>query len=184
MMDVAKVTQLVSLAKASHDFVVVSVHYGAEGPSYVNSPHSDENYFGENRGNMRAFSKIAIDAGADLVMGHGPHVLRGLELYKNKLIVHSLGNFATYSGFLLDPVSRLGAIVDVGLDDNGDFLDGQIISTHQFYERTPSGKRGQIRLEIDRKKRAAQQIAILTNKDFEMRPVIRSDGSFFRDRSN
>ena len=42
-----------------------------------------------------------IDAGADAVVGHGPHVLRGVEFYKGRPIFYSLGNFATYRGFNL-----------------------------------------------------------------------------------
>jgi poly-gamma-glutamate capsule biosynthesis protein CapA/YwtB (metallophosphatase superfamily) len=40
-----------------------------------------------------SFARAMIDAGADLVVGHGPHLLRGLELYKGKPIFYSLGNF-------------------------------------------------------------------------------------------
>ena len=48
-----------------------------------------------------AFSHAVVDAGADLVVGHGPHVLRGMEWYKGRLIAYSLGNFAGYGVFSL-----------------------------------------------------------------------------------
>ena len=47
---------------------------------------------------------MAVDAGADLVLGSGPHVLRGMELYHGRLIAYSLGNFAGYHNFSLDGV--------------------------------------------------------------------------------
>ena len=42
--------------------------------------------------------RMVVDAGADLVIGHGPHVVRAAERYKDRLIAYSLGNFATYYG--------------------------------------------------------------------------------------
>lgn len=172
----ATVRKLVETAKKSHDLVVVSVHAGAEGPQFTRVPHGTEMYSGENRGDMRAFSKMAIDAGADLVIGHGPHVLRGMEVYKNKLIIHSLGNFATYTLFAFDHPMQLGAIVEVGLSDKGDFVDGLIIPTYQYYEMSASGGRGQIRLEFDPKARAISEFKRLSELDFSVYPNIDKNG--------
>lgn len=173
----ATVRKLVASARHTHDLVVVSVHAGAEGPQYTRVPHTHESHKGENRGNMREFSRMVVDAGADLVIGHGPHVLRGMEVYKKKLIIHSLGNFATYTLFAFDHPMQLGAIVDVGLSENGNFVDGRIIPTYQFYEKTPSGRRGQIRLELDPKARAISEIQRLSEMDFDQFPDIAADGS-------
>ncbi len=63
------------------DFVVVTFHWGAEGSNYP----KDYQLF---------FAHLSIDCGADLVIGHHPHVLQGLEIYKNRLIAYSLGNFS------------------------------------------------------------------------------------------
>lgn len=172
----AQVRKLVEVARRSHDLVVVSVHAGAEGPQYTRVPHTHESHKGENRGNMREFSRMVIDAGADLVIGHGPHVLRGMEIYKKKLIIHSLGNFATYTLFAFDHPMQLGAIVEVGLSDKGDFVDGRIIPTYQYYEKTASGRRGQIRLEFDPKARAISEIQRLSEMDFDLYPEIAADG--------
>jgi hypothetical protein len=52
-----------------------------------------------------------IDAGADAVVGHGPHVLRGIEYYEGKPIAYSLGNFLTYRGFnLAGPLGQTGVL--------------------------------------------------------------------------
>lgn len=62
------------------DIVVVSFHWGEE---YTETPTEKQ----------RKLAHLAIDSGADLVLGHHPHVIQGLEFYKKKLIVYSLGNF-------------------------------------------------------------------------------------------
>jgi hypothetical protein len=67
-----------------------------------------------------AFAHAAIDAGADVVIGHGPHVMRAAEWYGDgKLIFYSLGNLVTYGPFTLsDPLNR-GAIACADLDRDG-----------------------------------------------------------------
>ena len=115
------------------DVVLVSFHGGAEGFSAQHTPNHTENYYGEDRGNLIAFSHLAVDAGADLIIGHGPHVLRGLELYNNKLICYSLGNFLTYGNVSLKGVKGVGAIMDLIIDNKtGNFVSGQIIPTKQL----------------------------------------------------
>jgi poly-gamma-glutamate capsule biosynthesis protein CapA/YwtB (metallophosphatase superfamily) len=176
ILDIKRVTNLVVQAKKNHDFVVVSAHAGAEGPGSNRVLYEMEKFMGQPRGDMRVFSKAVIDAGADLVIAHGPHVLRGLEIYKNKLIIHSLGNFANYTMFSLNHPANLGAIIEVGLDDKGDFAEGLIIPTHQYYQRNASGRRNQIKLEIDSSARAINEIRRLSELDFDSRPVIERDG--------
>ena len=72
---------------------------GAEGADKDPRAVRREIAFGENRGDSRAFAHAAIDAGADLVLGSGPHVLRGVELYRGRLIAYSLGNLAGWHNF-------------------------------------------------------------------------------------
>jgi hypothetical protein len=48
---------------------------------------------------VKKLARAAIDAGADLVLGHGPHVLRAMEVYKERLVVYSMGNFCGYNQF-------------------------------------------------------------------------------------
>jgi len=69
------------------------------------------------------FARTAVDAGADLVLGHGPHVPRALEIHKGKLIAYSLGNFATYSMFNLKGESGISYALQVELSpETGDVV--------------------------------------------------------------
>jgi poly-gamma-glutamate capsule biosynthesis protein CapA/YwtB (metallophosphatase superfamily) len=125
--------------KAAGRIVIVSFHGGAEGikSMHVPNPPDNEFYFGENRGNVFGFAHTAIDAGADLVLGSGPHVVRGMELYKERLIAYSLGNFATYKLFNLWGFNAIGLILEVELDADGRFHQGRIIPTRQMYLGVP-----------------------------------------------
>ncbi len=116
---------------AKNDLIIVSFHGGAEGASRQHVPYGTEIFFGENRGDLRRFSREMIDAGADLVIGHGPHVVRGMEVYKNRLIAYSLGNFATYGRFSLSGPNGLSLILTVRLGLDGSFLGGKIQAAKQ-----------------------------------------------------
>jgi len=129
--DHAAAVALVKQAKEAHDLVLVSFHGGAEGAKHQHVPYEQETFFGENRGHLRVVTRLLIDAGADLVIGHGPHVLRGLEFYKGRLIAYSLGNFATYGSFNLRGPNGLGAILEVTLDAKGGFVGGRVLATRQ-----------------------------------------------------
>ncbi len=108
------------------DIVVVSFHGGAEGAAAQRVPFKTEIFYREKRGNLRVFSKTVIDAGADLVLGHGPHVLRGMEIYRGRLIAYSLGNFATYGWFRLVGATAETMVLDIRIDNEGRFLGGKI----------------------------------------------------------
>jgi hypothetical protein len=127
----ATAAALVRSAKRDHDLVLVSFHGGAEGGKALNIPKGRELFFGEDRGDLRLFTHAVIDAGADLVLGHGPHVVRAMEFYKERLIVYSMGNFATYGTFNLKGPQGLGMVVDVELDSQGRFRAGRILPTKQ-----------------------------------------------------
>ena len=119
--------EVVKKAKQNADIVVISVHAGAEGTGALNVRNKNEFFYGENRGNMVLFSRTMIDAGADLILGHGPHVPRAMELYKGKLVAYSLGNFLGYR--TLSTAGALGQslILDVKMTPQGDFVSGKII---------------------------------------------------------
>ncbi|WP_273228209.1 CapA family protein [Geosporobacter ferrireducens] len=70
----------ISKAKESCDFLVVSFHWGKEYDFYPSEL-------------QRTLARLAVDSGADLILGHHPHVLQGIEQYQGKLIFYSLGNF-------------------------------------------------------------------------------------------
>ena len=104
---------LVRKAAAQADLVVVAMHAGAEGSGATHVPRGTETFLGENRGDSRRFAHAVIDAGADLVVGSGPHVIRGMERYHGRLIAYSTGNFAGYKNFGTGGTLSLSAILRV-----------------------------------------------------------------------
>lgn len=122
---------VVSRLRKKADIIVVSFHGGAEGLDNQHVPNETEIYFGEPRGNLRAFTHTVIDAGADLVLGHGPHVLRGMEIYKDRLIIYSMGNFATYGMFSLKGAQGLNGIFEINLGGDGKFIGGKVYAGKQ-----------------------------------------------------
>jgi hypothetical protein len=129
--DIHRGQLLVRMASRVSDIVVVQAQMGAEGPDQVNTPYGTEYFYGENRGDVRAFSHAMIDAGADVIIGHSPHVLRGMEFYQGRLIAYSLGNFAGGGNTLSNngPLG-LGGILKVSLNSDGTWAGGQFISTY------------------------------------------------------
>jgi poly-gamma-glutamate capsule biosynthesis protein CapA/YwtB (metallophosphatase superfamily) len=136
--DLESAKKLVADLTAANDIVIVSFHGGAEGASRQHVPYGAEAFFGENRGDLRRFSRAMIDVGADLVIGHGPHVVRGMEVYRNRLIAYSLGNFATYGRFSLTGPLGLSLILQVRLTMDGAFAGGKIYAVKQ---EKPGGPR-------------------------------------------
>jgi hypothetical protein len=124
--DLALARQLIRQADKKADIVVVSFHGGAEGAGAQRVPNGPELFYGEARGDLRQFARTVIDAGADLVLGHGPHVLRGMEVYNDRLIAYSLGNFATYGWFSLAGPTAETMVLEVKLDKEGKFVRGKI----------------------------------------------------------
>ncbi len=129
--DIPTARNLVQGLAAQHDIVIVSFHGGAEGNKALHVPHGRETYYNENRGELREFCHAVVDAGADLVLGHGPHVLRGMEVYQGRLVAYSLGNFATYGRFNLSGNLGIGAVLEVQLDREGRFMGGTLFATRQ-----------------------------------------------------
>jgi poly-gamma-glutamate capsule biosynthesis protein CapA/YwtB (metallophosphatase superfamily) len=119
---------LIRRADAVADIVVAAIHAGAEGTGALHLTGRTETYVGEDRGDPEAFAHMAVDAGADLVLGSGPHVLRAMEVYHGRLIAYSLGNFAGYHNFSLDGVLGVSAILHVTLDPDGRARSGRVMS--------------------------------------------------------
>lgn len=162
---IALVEQLDSLV----DVVIVSFHAGAEGSKYQHVPRKVEMFYGENRGNVYEFAHLMIDHGADVVFGHGPHVSRAIEIYNDRFITYSLGNFCTYGRFNLRGVNGVAPIVKVQTDSAGEFLSGQLISIYQPGAGGP---------KIDPKNRAISVIRELTKKDFPESNLLIDDSGF------
>lgn len=125
--DLESAAALAAEAGRHADIVVVSFHGGAEGSGATRTRNVTERFCGENRGNVVRFDHEMIDAGADLILGHGPHVVRGLEIYKGKLIAYSLGNFVGYKTLSTRWPLGCSFILEAVLDRKGDFLRGRII---------------------------------------------------------
>ncbi len=153
-----------------HDILIVSAHWGAEGLGAIRTPKKREIYFKEDRGNTVEFARLMIDSGADIVLGHGPHVVRAIETYKNRLIAYSLGNFLTYGRFSLHSYLKNGVILEANLDNNGQFLWGRLIPTVQKSKGIAY---------YDKQKVSVDLIRALTKEDFpESRIDIALDGTF------
>ncbi|HUF29521.1 MAG TPA: CapA family protein [Gemmatimonadaceae bacterium] len=121
------------VARASERWprVVVTMHMGAEGISAQRTPDSTEMFIGIDRGNMVAFARAAAESGAGLVVGHGPHVMRGAEWWGETLIAYSLGNLVTYGPFSMgEPLNR-GGLLCADLDSGGRVTQATLRSTRQ-----------------------------------------------------
>lgn len=149
--------ELVKDLKKKCDIVVVCFHGGAEGTGAQRVRNETEYYLGEKRGNVVEFAHGVIDAGADIVLGSGPHVARAMELYEGKIIAYSLGNFCTYGKFGLAGVLGIAPILKVYVDSKGNFIKGEITSIKQKGRGIP---------ELDDENKSAQLISKLTQMDF------------------
>ncbi len=155
--NISKAQQIVRKLEGMSDIVIVSFHGGAEGKKHQHTPCKTERYVGENRGNVCKFSKAVIDAGADIVFGHGPHVTRAMELYKDRFIIYSLGNFCTYGRFNLRDAAGIAPIVKVYVNSDGSFSHGEITPIYQGKTHGP---------KIDSRNRAIRKLQELTQTDF------------------
>lgn len=129
--DIDAVRRLVANAVERYGRVVVTAHFGAEGRAAQRTPNAVERYVGEDRGNSVAFAHAAVEAGATMIIGHGPHVLRGIEWWNSALILYSMGNLINYGPFRLAPPMNRGAVVCATLDSAGQPRDAVLHSTRQ-----------------------------------------------------
>ncbi len=134
--DLETVRRILGELREQADFVIVSFHGGAEGSAHNRLPYGRETFCGENRGSIRELAHFCIDEGADVVYGHGPHVLRAVEVYKGHFIAYSLGNFCTPYGINLRGISGYAPVVTIRVLADGTFLDGQI---HSFIQQRGAG---------------------------------------------
>lgn len=158
-----QVREQITALDHDHDIVLVSIHAGAEGAGVERVPFAREYYHGENRGDVVEFARLAVDSGADLVLGHGPHVPRAVELYNGRLIAYSLGNFATYWGIKVTGANGLAPILTAELAPDGRFLGGKIVSARQIRPAGPIP---------DDDHTAARMMRELTLSDFPETPLI------------
>jgi hypothetical protein len=138
VVDVEAAAALVRDAKGRADLVVVQMHVGAEGADRTHVRPGTEMYLGENRGDPIRFSRAVVDAGADLVIGHGPHVMRAMEFYKGRLIAYSLGNFAGYRSLGYSGVVGVGGVLKVTLRRDGSYVSGSLVPTRMVAPGLPA----------------------------------------------
>ena len=166
--DLKNAARIVKELKQQCNVVIIAFHGGAEGSGATRVPRRNELYLGENRGDVYEFSHAVIDAGADIVFGHGPHVPRGVELYKGKFIAYSLGNFCTYGKFGLSGNLGLAPILKLYIDKKGDFKMGRIFPFKQVRRGFPI---------YDDSFAAVELMRDMSKKDFpESRAEIEEDG--------
>ncbi|HUO72228.1 MAG TPA: CapA family protein [Solirubrobacteraceae bacterium] len=128
LLDIPAAQALVRTARQRASLVVVIIHAGAEGAGELHTPYGTEYYLGEDRGDARAFAHAVIRAGASIVLGSGPHVIRGIERYRGRLIAYSLGNFVGYHTLAGGGVLSASGILRVTLDTAGRVLAGRWLS--------------------------------------------------------
>jgi hypothetical protein len=148
--DLGAVQRIVAAAHARYGRVIVTAHMGAEGASAQRTGDSTEHYVGEDRGNPVAFAHAAIDAGAWLVIGHGPHVLRAAEWRDSALAFYSLGNLVNYGPFNLAEPRNSGVVMCATLDSLGAPGHVMLESTLQLSEgivRADSSGRARVLLD-------------------------------------
>ncbi len=164
--DTKESLELIKKVKASNDIVIISIHGGTEGEKGMYIPDKIEYLLGEKRGNLYRFCRLAIDNGADLIIGHGPHVIRGIEIYKGKVIAYSLGNFLT-PAMSTAGNKKFAFILSITLDKNGDFVSGKVIPTRQFtygeYHGLPY---------YDEEKTSIKLLQKLSKENFKNNPLI------------
>ncbi len=155
MKDYERAAEIVRGLDSICDIVIVSFHGGAEGRDYQHVPCTDEIYLGYNRGNVCKFAHAVVDAGADVVFGHGPHVTRAMELYNSRLICYSLGNFCTYARFNLSGPNGYAPMVKVFTNRKGEFIGGKVIPIHQTGSGGPRVDAGKTAVKLLRELSAA-----------------------------
>jgi hypothetical protein len=156
--DTALVRRLVARAAGRYAAVIVTMHIGGEGFGAQRTMDVQERFLGADRGNPVAFADAAIQGGASLVIGHGPHVMRAVEWReRGALIAYSLGNLLTYGPFRMREPANRGAVLCATLDQHGRPRDAELRSTLQLAPGV---------LQADPSARAAALVDSLGRLDF------------------
>lgn len=160
--DLETARSIVAEASRSADVVIVSFHGGSEGDTASRVTDIAEEYHGEDRGNVLQFAHAVVDAGADVVLGHGPHVPRAVELYRGRLIAYSLGNFWTYGNISIKGAKGVMPLLRATVARDGTFLSGRLISMRQRLPGIP---------EPDPEGTAIRMMSTLSREDFPTSPL-------------
>lgn len=119
ILDLEGAARVVAKARSEADVVIVTHQGGAEGAAAAFLKDGTEMFLGENRGDVRAFARTVIGAGASLVVGHGPHVVRGAECVDGRPVLHSIGNFISIGGLNTLGLSNVSVFFEALLDRRG-----------------------------------------------------------------
>jgi hypothetical protein len=165
LLDIDAAEELVAQAAKDADLVIVTMHAGAEGADRTHVRPGEEWHLGEPRGDPLAFAHAVVDAGADLVVGHGPHVLRGLEWYRGRLIAYSLGNASGHDTLSTSGMLGVTAALDVTLAPDGGWRRGRLVSLQLIDDGRPV---------LDDARRARDLVAGLSRQDFGRRGAVLS----------
>jgi hypothetical protein len=138
LLDIPAARDLVHKAAKQADLVIVNMHAGGEGAAFTHVRPGHEYFLGEDRGDPIAFAHAVIDAGAALVIGHSPHVLRGMEWYHKRLIAYSMGNFAGYHTLSSAGILGAGGILRLTLAPGGAVASGTVVPTRMMDPGLPS----------------------------------------------
>jgi hypothetical protein len=157
LLDVTAAVARVHAAARKADLVVVFIHAGAEGADHQHVRAGMEMYLGERRGEAMRFAHAVVTAGADLVLGAGPHVLRAMEWYRGRLIAYSLGNFTGYHTLGIAGPTSVSGILHVTLGSDGSFIGGRLIPVRLVGTGTPM---------LDRERTAIATLNALARADF------------------
>jgi poly-gamma-glutamate capsule biosynthesis protein CapA/YwtB (metallophosphatase superfamily) len=176
MTDEVHTGEFLSKLKEQVDVLVVFFHGGAEGDKALHTQDVTEKFLGGARGNVVKFAHKAIDSGADIVIGSGPHVVRAMENYKGHLIAYSLGNFVGYELFNMAGPRKDSLILEADLDSTGAYISGKIIPVILSDKGEP---------RLDEKSSSISLIRKLTREDFPDSDIsILDDGSIVLEAEN
>jgi hypothetical protein len=151
LLDIPRSVAVVDSVRRLVDLLVVTFHGGAEGVRALHVPEVAESLGQEPRGELRRWARAVVDAGADAVVGHGPHVLRGIELYRGRPIAYSLGNFLTYRGFNLAGPLGVTGVLQLELAPGEGLRRGRLVPMLQRPGEGPAPDPGGTALELVRR---------------------------------
>jgi hypothetical protein len=157
LLDIDRSAAVVDSVRQLVDLLIVTFHGGAEGARAVHTGEAAESLGAEPRGDLRRWARAVIDAGADAVIGHGPHVLRGMEFYHGRLIAYSLGNFVTYRGFNLEGPLGITGVLQLEFSGERTLRRARLVPMVQLPRQGPAP---------DRERAAVALVRRLSAEDF------------------
>lgn len=151
LLDIERSAAVVDSVRPLVDLLIVTFHGGAEGVRALRTGEAAESLGAEPRGDLRRWARAVIDAGADAVIGHGPHVLRGMEFYRGHLIAYSLGNFLTYRGFNLEGPLGISGVLQLEFTGPGVLRRARLVPMVQVPQQGPQPDPGRAALQLVRR---------------------------------